>query len=352
MKMPERRSPYRWLCFALALCGVLVCAWLEYVHVRAYLMPTAASFCALGERLDCDAVALSRHAVFAGLPLPLWGAVGFLAMALAALRRSGWLLWLSGFSALAGVALTAVSALQVGALCLLCEAAHVISVALFACALRARRELVSPLRSFDESALVLLPSLGLLGAAALFVPAYWSVSAFRDELPFAEGHTESGHPWLGAESPRLVLEEFVDYSCPHCRAASARSAMRLAAHPRELRVVRRFFPRTRCQPVDETRCIGTRIAICADEQGRFWQADRWLFEHSDDGRVPSVDDAARDLGMDREALAACVARPSTMERADSERRAAKKLRVPGTPYYAVDGRLLTAAAAAELVDEL
>jgi protein-disulfide isomerase len=144
----------------------------------------------------------------------------------------------------------------------------------------------------------------------------------------------------------------VDYTCPHCRAASAFSLRRIAAHPRELRIIRRHWPRTPCQPASETRCLPLRIALCADEQDRFWQADRWLFDHSRGGDVPDIATAARDLGLDGERLRACVGRASTFERAALEAKRAKKLRLPGVPYYAEGDRIATRATMSAWIDAL
>jgi uncharacterized membrane protein len=341
----------RWL-LGLTACGALVSLLLEFIHRQAYLAPGKESFCSLGARVDCNSVALSNASVLLGVPVALWGFVGFLALALAAWQRSRWLLPLALLAALAGVAFTALSAFVVGAWCLPCELAHTLSVAVAVLAWRARAEFAQPLRARQVSSLVLLPPLGVLLAFALFLPRYWAAFGWQSELPFQHGRTERGYAWIGAEQPRLTLEEFVDYSCPHCKAASARSLLRVAAHPGALRIVRRFYPRIMCEPRSATRCLATRIAFCAEEQDRFWRTDRWLFEHAAGGHEPSLDDAARDLDMDREKLAACVARDATVERAVAEWRQAKKLHIPGTPYYANDGHIVTADAATALIDAL
>lgn len=335
----------------LSAAGALACLGLELVHHRAYTAPGADAFCAFGERLDCNVVALSRFAVLLGVPLPVWGLVGFVALGLAAWQRSRWLLPLAFAATLAGVVLTGVSAWGVGAFCSWCEATHLISLAILVITWRARHALAGPLWSFD-AVFAFLPALGLLLAARLFVPPYWAVFTWKSELPAAHGRTEDGHPWLGAEQPVLTLHEFVDYSCPHCRLASARTLARLAAHPTELRIVRRHYPLAMCHPRSEARCLAVRIAFCADEQERFWQADRWLFEHAAGGRQPEVARAARDLELDPVRLSSCVASDATFERAVATWKQAKKLRIPGTPYYLSGDRTVTAAGALALIDAL
>lgn len=341
----------KWI-LVLAAGGALFSLLLELIHHRAYVQPGADSFCALGARLDCSSVALSKYAVLLGVPLPLWGLVGFVAIALSAWQASRWLLPLSAVAAVVGLVLTGVSAWGVGAWCLLCEVVHVLSLAIAVLAWRARRRLERPFTSAEASAVAFLPALGVLIATRLFVPPYWAVFTWKSELPLAHGRTDTGDPWIGAERPRLTLEEFVDYSCPHCKVASGRSLQRLMAYPTELRIVRRHYPRTPCQPRSDTRCVPLRIAMCADEQDRFWQADRWLFEHAEGGHDPDILQAARDLELDGARLAACVTSDATFERAHAEWKRAKKAHVPGTPYYSNERRLITAAAASALIDAL
>jgi uncharacterized membrane protein len=347
---PAHVFPRQRLILALAAAGLVVSVLLEVIHYRAYVAPGEDSFCTLGERLDCASVALSKYSIVLGVPLPVWGFAEFSMLGLVAWRGSRWLVPLAGVAALAGVVLTGVSAWGVGAWCLSCEAAHLLGIVIFSCAWRARTALD---RAFSVRDLVLdaAPALGVLIAARLFLPQYWGVVTYDGALPFAHGRTEAGDPWIGAEHPTLVLQEFVDYTCPHCKAASARSLQRVAAHPDELRIVRRHWPRIPCQPQSE-RCLPLRIALCAQEQDRFWQADRWLFDHSLGADVPDVGAAARALGLDGERLVACVASEPTRERAIAEWKRARQMRLPGTPYYAHGEQLVTAAAARALIDAL
>jgi len=350
--MNARALPARSFVLVLAAVGAGACLALEWIHYRAYMAPSSDAFCAVGEHLDCNSVALSKYAVLVGVPLPVWGLAGFASIFAAAWQRSRWTLWLALLATLAGVGLTAISGLAVGSWCWVCEATHLVSLAILGVAWRARGVFDAPLASRERAVFSFLPALGLLVAAGLFLPRYWAVFTWRSELPFAHGKTDDGHPWIGAEQPTLTLEEFVDYGCPHCKLASSRSLARVAEHPNELRIVRRHYPLTRCQVRTGKHCLPLRIALCADDQGRFWQADRWLFEHSEGGREPDVSSAARDLGLDAERLASCVTSDEAFERAIAESKQAKKLRIPGTPYYMRDDRIISATSASQLIDAL
>lgn len=337
--------------FVLGTVGLALSLVLEVFHVRAYLTPTASAFCALGERLDCTSVALSRFSVILGVPVPLWGALGFIAILLAAYRRSRWLLVLTGSAALASLSLLAVEIIFIGALCLLCELVHMTSFLLFALAWRKRAGLSSSFGDREDLLVVFGPTLGLFVALLLFVPKYFAVFGWKGDLPFPQGKTADGFAWIGAEKPVAVLEEFTDYQCSHCRVASNRTLRRLAAHPNSLRLVRRQHPRVRCRAGVKDLCLPLRVAYCADEQGKFWQADRWLFEHAWE-RLVDLRRVASDVRLDYEKLAACVVRSDIYDRAVHDAEEARKKRFPGTPYYVVGSQRASEQGLAKLLEAL
>ena len=331
----------------LAAAGLLLSLALEFLHVRAYSAPAASSFCTLGARLDCTSVALSRYAVLLGLPVPLWGALGFGALGTAAFRRSWWLLPLAVVAGALSVALLVVELAFVGALCLLCEGVHVIALAMLALAWQGRAGLVP--RSRDDAALILLPPLGVMVALLLFLPKYWGEFGWKGDLPFPEGLTDDGAHWVGARAPKLTLDEYTDYMCPHCKAASAWTLKRLAAKPNDIRIVRRHFPLVHCRADQKSTCLQLRMAYCAGEQQRFWQMDRWLFAHQE--LRPSLDAAARDVALDAGRFATCVERSDIYERAERESQAVTKKRFVGTPTYMVGGKRITGANLDRLLEQ-
>ena len=311
---------------------------LELLHVRAYTSPGALGFCSFGSRLDCAAVALSHWSVLFGVPVPLLGALGFLALATAAWLGSAWLVPLALGGAAFSLVLLGVELASIHALCLLCEAVHVVSVVLAVVAWRRRREL-APIGDRDHAALVLLPPVGVFVALALFLPPYFRAVVWKGDLPFENGVTADGAPWLGARESKLTLEEYTDYSCPHCRAATTWTLKRLAARPNDIRLVRRQFPLTRCSTTHGS-CERLRLAYCGGEAGRFWHMDRWLFAHADEQKLDHAA-AARDLAIDAARLASCVERPDIYARAEHESELAFAQHFLGTPTYVVNGKRIS-----------
>jgi len=320
----------------LAAVGLLLSTVLEWVHVQTNVFPSADSYCSFGQRLDCEAVAASPYAVFAGLPLAIWGILGFLALLLAARQQSLWLLPLSAFAALASVVLFALSAGALGTFCLLCEAIHLTAVALLAIVWRRRHALQGTLQ--DRTALLNVAGFpAVLALATWFaLPPYWAAFSYKGEPPAATGVTAEGDPWIGAEHPTRVIDEFTDYACPHCQVAAARS-LRLIAKHEHVRLVRHQNPRMHCR-VGTSACWAARLAGCAAEQGRFWQADRWLFARGSAKKRPDLHAFAVDVRVDEHELQACVASPAAYEAAERGYELARKKQLRETPGYLVDGR--------------
>lgn len=336
---PPPPSVSRLLPLTLATLGLVVSGVLEWVHVQTYLVPSGESFCRIDQTFDCGEVALSRLSVVLGVPTPVWGAAGFVAMMVAAWQRLR-LLWpLAALSALVSIGLLLESVLHVGALCLLCEAVHALTLALAVIAWRSHRRhgRSAELGAWSWFSVLGVPAAMLLATATL-VPPYWAPHAWQTAVPHATGTDDDGHPWVGAREPTLVVEEFVDYGCPHCAVATNITRRWLARHDDELRVVRRHQPRMRCTEINKG-CIGMRAAHCAAAQGKFWEMDAWLFANMP-GRDVDVLEGARALELDETSFVLCLSDPATFAWANAEAKAVRQLKIIETPTYRVEGETM------------
>ncbi|MCP4606313.1 MAG: hypothetical protein GY847_38350, partial [Proteobacteria bacterium] len=69
---------------ALCLVGVGISIELTRIHIFTHTDPTYHSICAVSELVNCETVALSPYSVFAGLPVSVWGILGYLTIGLLA----------------------------------------------------------------------------------------------------------------------------------------------------------------------------------------------------------------------------------------------------------------------------
>jgi protein-disulfide isomerase len=230
-----------------------------------------------------------------------------------------------------------VELVAIHSVCLLCEGVHVASWALFYVAWRERASLEAA--SPSDWVRTLAPAGLAVAAAWVFVPPYWAMYSWRSGVHLPTGTEADGSPWIGAESPKVTVHEYVDYACPHCALSASRMQRLLAKNASRLRIVRHEAPRMSCtNPSNTHACAFVRGALCAGEQNRFWEMDSWLFEHGP-GKVDlDVAEAARDLSLDLAKFQACVADPKTYARANEFDLAARKLHVVETPVYFIDGK--------------
>ncbi len=371
LSSPSRESRTRlpaWGAAVLALAGAVDAAVLARIHVRAHTDPAYRSFCAFSEELSCDTVALSEWSVFLGAPVALWGLLGYLAMGMVAVdlarrppdRRAetaGLLLLLAAGAVAASVVLLVVTWVHIRSACPLCMVAHAVNTGIFVLAAVAARRLGGARRVVREAAELARRApvraaaagvLALLGATCLStgVTPYWApgpaAETARPDGLAAGSDPELGH-WIGARSPTVVVVEFSDYQCPHCRRGHLEARALVSASPETLRLVHRHFPLDdRCNPAlrrpfHRRACELAAFAHCAGEQGRFWEANDRLFEL---GRDPALDlgRLAAELELDRSALEACMGSERTAEAIAHDLEAGAAAGVRGTPTFFVDGR--------------
>jgi protein-disulfide isomerase len=380
------RRPLLVAAAVIAGAGFVLAALLARQHSQAHA--GIASFCAIDDVVNCDRVALSRYSVVLGLPVAVWGMLGYgiaAVLALAGLRRRkareswpvGLLLVVSAAAVAASFALALVSKLAIGALCLLCAGSWVVSVALLMVAWRAcRPEGVARAVGADLAHLRERPAraagVGLAGAAAVVLlvsscPRYWEKKAGAPVAGAATTVPAGGQATVPAPPPSgvpttapaaapaqgsLVVVEFSDYQCPFCAQAHAETKALLAVRP-SVTLVRRHFPldsecnRALTRRVHPEACGLARAGICAEQQGKLPAMDDALFENQKE-KLP-VETIAAQVGLDVPRFKQCLAAPETEQRLRADVEAGIRAGLQATPTYVVGGRPFTGRLPVELL---
>jgi len=332
---------------ALGAVGVVLSALLARQHAAAYA--GLASACNINAFINCDRVATSRWSVFLGLPVAVWGLLGYGLIAITAaigLRRAregswpaGALFALSAAAAATSVVLALVSELLIGALCLYCAGSWLVAFALLAVAWSAcRPEGVAAAVRADVAlfagrpllTLGTLVAMGVLvGISARAQPHYW-------EAPPAS----AAAPPVAPRSGPTIIVEFSDYECPFCAKAHDELKALVASRP-DVKVVKRHFPLdASCNPMIKRTmhpeaCRLARAAICAERQGRFPEMDDALFANQQAKRP--VEELAGAIGLDLPAFRACLTAPETARRLSEDVATGIQIGLRATPTYVVNG---------------
>jgi len=364
---------------ALAAIGLALAAYLTFLHVRLHHDPTYVSVCAFGEKVNCESVAASNHSVYFGLPVAVWGLIGYAVVLWAALTQlkrgrqaagTGMLALFGIALALVSIALAALSSFVIGAVCLFCTATYLVNLAIAITAIartRRRGGFVACVRG-DIEDLLAHPGpaaravgvwLLIVAAAQVFVPEYWELASWRQGVFGETGVTDDGYPWIGARDPKLTIHEYLDYECPHCKLAHHKLRRILADHPDEMRVVRHDYARMACEPngpkLKRQSCAMSRAAFCALDQRRFWEWNDAVFAHprplTGDARKTYIGEMAQSLGFETGRFDECLLSERTVTRAQAVYLDAKKLKISETPTYVVDGKTHTWEELQDVIDE-
>lgn len=149
---------------------------------------------------------------------------------------------------------------------------------------------------------------------------------------------------LGNDDAPVEVTVYADYQCPACGGFDAVQfptvRERLISTGR-VRWRYRDFPLSNIHP--QAR-LAAHAAACADEQGKYWEMHRFIYEAANDWAFQS--DAANELrslvkplGIDLGKYDACMQSAKYAGRIQASFDEGVKLGVPSTPTFVIGGRL-------------
>lgn len=319
-----------WLCLA----GCALAAWLVWIHLQLLMAPGVGSACNFGGHFDCDLVNTSSQADIFGVPIAYPGFVFYaLLAALAAAERFrgaprralAYARGLGTAAVLYSVFLALVSALMIQAFCLFCVGLHVINIAIavfgwykpparprFFATLGADLRLL--LTGFSAWRVQAALAIALIGAVALAQFAARLHPAGETEVIAKIGDRRlipaPGHS-AGNANSALVVVEFADFNCSHCAAASLMVDRLRREIGSSVRFVFKHFPLdASCNRVmprgmrGRRSCAAATGAVCAGEQGHFWEYQARIFERGTS--AAAMRSTVKELGLDVEAWQTCL----------------------------------------------
>ncbi len=141
-------------------------------------------------------------------------------------------------------------------------------------------------------------------------------------------------PSRGRADAPVTIVEFSDYQCPYCKRAETVVRAILERFPDDVRYVYRHFPLDSIHP--EARGA-SEAAVCAEEQGRFWEYHDMLFEEAPAFASENLVAYAEKVGLDMDAFEKCLEEDRIKERVQQDLVAGRQAGVSGTPAFFVNG---------------
>ena len=357
---------YFWVVVAIALTGLADSIYLAISHYRIYTDIGYMSFCAISKAINCDTISQSPYSIFFGVPVPVWGIVGYtfflLLMPFAWLRhkeeKHAWtiMLLVSFAFSIYSLVLALISTYYIHSYCIMCIFSYGVNLFLlyFTWLVRKRYQIAGIINGTKQDILFLLenkkkglllftPLTGVVVLMLIGFPSYWLFSSPPPiSASIASGLTEDGHPWIGAENPELVITEFSDYQCFQCKKMHFFLRQLINGNPDKIRLVHHHFPLdNKVNPiVKEPLYIGSGamaiVAIFASTKNRFWEMNDILFEIALEKQSINIPGLAKRAGLDPKETSRALFDRKYRNRLARDISEGIKLGISGTPAYLIN----------------
>jgi protein-disulfide isomerase len=199
-------------------------------------------------------------------------------------------------------------------------------------------------------------------ANKLYVSADGKHAITGDVLPFGAKPFDDARAKLekgingaakGPANAPVMVVEFSDMQCPHCKTAAPNIEQLLAQEP-DVHFVFQNFPlpahNWADKAADYVDCVGraSNDAVWKFIQKTFDQQSN-ITESSADEKLKAI---ASDSGVNADEIAACAAKPETKARIEASVALGKSVGVTGTPMIFINGRALSGATPVDLLRKI
>ena len=359
---------YFWTVAVFSLAGLVDSVYLSISHYRVYTDIGYKSFCAISRTINCDTVSQSPFSIFLNVPVPVWGIIGYtfflLLVVFAWTREMGkkriWtiLFLLSLVFSIYSVILAVITTFYIQSYCIMCILSYGINFFLlyYLWLMRKRFACEGIIKAFKQDfdflgikkvviGSVFLPFLITAGLTVLYFPNYWTFKPPAQSAAIPTGTTEDGHPWIGAESPELVITEYADYLCFQCKKMHYYLRELIAKNPDKIRLIHHHFPMDHEYNfiVKHPFHVGSGkmalLAVQAGAKGKFWQMNDVLFGAAGETHRINIKDIATRTGLDYPELLRSANDPKALHQLKVDIWQGMKLRMTGTPSFFIDGKV-------------
>ncbi len=139
-------------------------------------------------------------------------------------------------------------------------------------------------------------------------------------------------PYKGNPDADVIIVEFADFQCPHCRTAASAMDEVADRFGDQVGIYFKHFPLG-----SPTSDQASRAAMAAHQQGRFWEMHQLLFDNQRRIDRGMIEQFARQLGLNFERFRSDMEDPELHNEIARDRHEGMEAGVQGTPAIYING---------------
>jgi protein-disulfide isomerase len=143
----------------------------------------------------------------------------------------------------------------------------------------------------------------------------------------------AGTPSMGGPDARVAIIEFGDYQCPICNQHATQTLPQIVENYVKTGKVRYFFKDTPVEAIHPQALKASEAALCAGEQGRYWEMHDRLFQNPLALAVTELSKHALAVGLDVPRFQQCLDKNQYADQIRKDIQDAVKSGVRGTPTF-------------------
>lgn len=360
------------VCLLSTLAAVGTHAYLTNHHYEIkYGQMAEGGLCNINETVNCKATTLSSYSEIFGIPVAILGALANLALVFLLLtywfpiasydtrkKLNGTLRLTSLGIFLVSVVFAFLSYGVLNTFCPGCTTAYVLSLVTLVTTWMVTDK--APL--FTSMDMKLYPVMGILCLGVAWgihnnkLEAYGGSEMMKimklqlKDWKRAPEKTVTPHAPIimnASKGAKMKIVEFADFLCGHCAKAYPILHSFAENHP-DVEFSFQAWPldgecNSAIPHAEGTRCMLARISHCANEQGKAWKTQEYIFQNqrslmSKEMVKSNLKEKASELNLDYEKLISCVDSDEAREAIRGQAKAGNDLNINGTPSVFINGR--------------
>lgn len=369
--------------FSLIAVGIHVYLALHFYNLN-FGISSGESICNLSTQFNCDTVTASRFSAVFGIPIAAFGATANLILAILLagwvfgwsenLQRHGkYSLFLSALIASTSIVMGTISTFYIQSFCIFCIGTYLISFLVLGLIASEQepdsRPMTYYLPQIFSSAKIYLALFAAIPLGATFSHKVFTKQIGADRIniiirnsvaewqsnPQVDFSTVKASMATGPDNAKMIIKEFADFRCSHCKQASPGLKAFFRSH-QDVRIEFYVFPLDgTCNDAieggggDGISCYLAKNTYCAELTAKKgWEMHDYYFSIQEEiNNSPSIEFAREKtsaaitlMGLTAENQKSCVESAETDTAIRAQAKLGKESGVKGTPTIFVNGRKL------------